>query len=88
MHVTALLLFNPFRGSILQAFLAHLHASLLSNPSRLRLVVANPTHFHQAAASTPRLLQTGELSVFHPRMEHMNGYRLQVHFYEAHPTAR
>lgn len=85
--VTTVFLFNPFRGSILEAFLNQLAASLLRRPRRLRLVVANPAHFQQAAASLPWLHQIDEFTVFHPRMEQQHHYRLSVHLYEARPSS-
>lgn len=79
--MTTLLLFNPFRGTVLDAFMCNLRTSLNHRPRTIQIVVANPLHF--PVRRFPWLRQTEQLSVFHPRMEHVHRYRMPILIFEA-----
>jgi len=79
--VTTVLLFNPFRGGVLDAFLCNLRTSLDRCPRTIQVVVANPLHF--PGERFPWLQLAERLTVFHPRMEHVHQYRMPILIFEA-----
>jgi len=75
-EVTLVLLFNPFRGTVMRAFMGQLRASFHRRPRRLRIVFGNPRHFD--AAEYPWLGLLREWQHYNPYMGERTGFQMRT----------
>lgn len=79
--VTTVFLYNPFRGEVMDRFMASLHASLRRRPRDVTLAFVNPRFFD--SHPYPWLTELDRFSGFEPRMGAAFGYRQEVALYRA-----